>query len=63
MSTAYDNLLDDLFLGCALTAFLQVAIEQGAMPDAETTRRVAYRLYEEALREKNAGTVTPRPDR
>ena len=47
MSTVYDNILDDLFLGCALTAFLQVAFEQQEMPDAETTRRRAYDLYEE----------------
>ena len=61
MNNNEEDILDSVFHSCALTAFLQVAIERGAMPDAETTRRVAYRLYEEALREKNAGTVSPRP--
>ena len=31
MSTDSENPLDDLFLGCALTAFLQVASEQRAI--------------------------------
>jgi hypothetical protein len=44
-----DDILDDLFHGCALVAFLQQAIEQGGPPDSEATRRRAYRLYEEAL--------------
>ena len=60
MSTACDSPLDDVFLGCALTAFLQVAAEQRAMPDKEATRRRAYLLYEEALREKH-GTPPARP--
>ncbi len=48
-----DEILDDLFLGCALQAYLeQAAIEQG-WPDSEATRRRAYRLYEDALAEKN----------
>ena len=62
MNTEYDTILDDLFLGCALTAFLQVAVEQRAMPDAEATRRRAYDLYEEALRTKNAAISSPRPE-
>jgi hypothetical protein len=62
MSTEYDNILDELFHGCALTAFLQVAFEQGAMPDAETTRRRAFDLYEQALRAKNAVSPSPEPE-
>jgi hypothetical protein len=51
-----DNILDDLFHGCAFLAFVEQArIEQGP-PDPEATRRSAYRLYEEALAEKNAKT-------
>ena len=46
--------------GVALTAFLQVAMEQGAMPDSEKTRRRAYDLYEETLRNKNTDTSSPR---
>jgi hypothetical protein len=49
-----DDLLDDLFLGCALLAFVeQATIEQG-WPDSEATRQRADRHYEEALAEKNA---------
>jgi hypothetical protein len=48
-----DDILDDLFMGCALTAFIDQAIEQRGPPDSEATRRRAYRLYEEALAEKN----------
>ena len=48
-----DDILDDLFHGCALTAFIEQSIEQGSLPDMEATRRRAYRLYEEALADKN----------
>jgi hypothetical protein len=48
-----DEIWDDIFHGCAFQAYLeQAAIEQGP-PDSEGTRRRAYRLYEEALAEKN----------
>ena len=44
-----NDVLDDLFHGCALAAYLdQAALEQHP-PDAEQTRRRAYRYYEEAL--------------
>ena len=62
MADDYDDILDDLFFGCALTAFLQVAFEQRAMPDAELTRRRAYQLYEDALRVKNRAIPSPRPE-
>ena len=62
MNTEYDTILDDLFLGCALAAFLQVALEQGAMPDSEKTRRRAYALYEENLRKKTTAIPSPRPE-
>lgn len=50
-----DDIFDDLFLGCALAAFIDQAIEQLGPPDMEATRRRAYRLYESELAEKNAG--------
>lgn len=50
-----DDILDDLFMGCALAAFIDQAIEQRGPPDMEATRRRAYQLYEEALASKNAG--------
>jgi hypothetical protein len=49
-----DDILDSLFHGCALTAYLQVAAELNCWPPpAEATRRRAYDLYERALAEKN----------
>src|SRR4051794_6534055 len=51
---ADDDILDDLFHGCAFAAFLQVWQLTGQFPpDSEATRRLAYRLYEEALAVKN----------
>ena len=55
-----DNILDDLFLGCAFAAFVEQAIDQGGPPDIEATRRRAYRLYEESLKTKKAGIPCPR---
>jgi hypothetical protein len=49
-----DWILDDLFHGCALRAYVeQACIEQGWL-DSEAIRRRAYQLYEEAVAEKNA---------
>ena len=48
-----DDILDDLFHGCALAAFLDQAAEQKGPPDMEATRRRAFAYYEEALAEKN----------
>jgi hypothetical protein len=53
-----DSMLDDLFQGCALTAFLKQAHDQQGWPDVEATRRLAYRLYEQALAEKNESTTS-----
>ena len=49
-----DDILGELFHGCALAAFVDQAIEEGWPPDCEATRRRAYRYYEEALAEKDA---------
>lgn len=52
--TARDDVLDSIFHGCALRAYLEIAAESHSWPPpAEETRRRAYDLYEEALREKN----------
>jgi len=52
------SLLDDLFHGCAWSAFLELAVSLGRIPDQEATRRLAYRYYEEALAEKNSRPST-----
>jgi hypothetical protein len=44
-----DDVLDDLFHGCAFAAFVEQAALSGGSPCPEATRRLAYRYYEEAL--------------
>jgi hypothetical protein len=48
-----DSILDDLFLSCALTAFLMQSHAQKGWPDSEATRCLAYRLYEAVLADEN----------
>ena len=48
-----DDILDDLFLSCALTAFLEQAHAQQGWPDMEATRRRAFASYEQELAVKN----------
>ncbi len=61
MTDADDDILDDLFHGCALRAYLEVMAETGHWPpDSEATRRRAYDHYEDALREKNAAKAAAR---
>lgn len=49
-----DDILDSLFHGCALKAYLEVWALTGQFPpDSEATRQRANQLYEEALAEKN----------
>ncbi len=48
-----DDVLDDLFHGCALAAYLQQASAQRGWPDCEATRSRAFALYEQALRMKH----------
>ena len=45
--------LDDLFHGCAFTAYLELTVECGGVPELNATRRLAYRYYEESLAEKH----------
>ena len=53
MTAIDDDILDDLFLGCAIAAYVDQAIAEGGPPDSEATRRRAYDYYEQALAEKN----------
>jgi hypothetical protein len=52
MNAELDEILDDLFHGCAFFAFVEQAIAEGGPPDMEITRRRAFQLYEEALAAK-----------
>ncbi|MFM7590627.1 MAG: hypothetical protein ACKO85_02435 [Isosphaeraceae bacterium] len=49
-----ETILDDLFLGCALAAFVEMAKACQGYPESEPTRRLAYAYYEKALAGKNA---------
>ena len=48
-----DDIMDGLFHGCALAAYVDQAALQQGRPDSEATRQRAYRYYEDALAEKN----------
>lgn len=48
-----DDILDDLFHGCAFAAYLEEARTCQSWPDPEAVKRRAYKLYEEALAERN----------
>lgn len=50
-----DTILDDLFHGCAVAAFVELANKRGVFPDQEATRQLAYRFYEDALKTKGRG--------
>ncbi len=49
----HDNILDDLFHGCALVAYLDEVRRTQDWPGYEATRRRAFHYYEEALRDKH----------
>lgn len=49
MTDPADEILDDLFHGCAFAAFVELAALCGGIPDEDATRRLACRYYEEAL--------------
>ena len=51
MSQGSDDILDDLFHGCAFAAYVEQMAVCGGLPDEEATRRLAFRYYEEALAE------------
>jgi hypothetical protein len=49
-----DELLDSLFHGCALAAYIDQARDDGQWPpDSEATKWRAYRYYEEELAARN----------
>ena len=52
MTESLDDILDDLFHGCAFAAFVEQAALTGGSPCPEATRRLAYRYYEEALADR-----------
>ena len=52
-----DEFLDNLFLGCAFKAYVEEARAAGGSPCPNRTRQRAYRLYEDALAEKNGKPV------
>jgi hypothetical protein len=64
MTDQYDDILDGLFHGCALAAYLdQAAEEQSWPPSSEGTKQRAFRYYEDALAEKNRRKSTgPAPE-
>lgn len=49
MTETLDDILDDLFHGCAFAAFMEQAVLTDGFPCPEMTRRRAFQLYEEAL--------------
>ncbi len=51
------EIFDDVFHGCALAAYIEVAQAMGGPPDSETTRRLAYRMFEQALAEKQGRSI------
>ena len=52
MPQPIDDILDDLFHGCAFAAFVVTAAAEGGWPSPEATRRLTYQFYEQALAEK-----------
>jgi hypothetical protein len=56
-----DDIMDSLFHGCALAAYLDEAVAGHGRPDSEATKRRTYRYYEDALAEKNRQKSRPAP--
>jgi len=50
MTDDLNDILDDLFHGCAFAAFMEQAVLTGDYPCPERTRRRAFQLYEQALK-------------
>jgi hypothetical protein len=55
--TDFDDIMDDLFHGCAFAAFVEEAAKAGGKPCPELTRRRAYRYYEDALAERHGRRI------
>lgn len=54
----FDEILDDLFHGCAVAAFVEEARAAQGWPEQEKTRQQAYATYEEE-RKSLARTADP----
>jgi hypothetical protein len=52
--TLDSDIFDSLFHSAALAAYLEVSTASGGPPDPEATKRLAYRIYEDTLAQKNA---------
>lgn len=63
MSETDDDILDDLFHGCAFAAYVELAFEQQGPPDTEATRKRAYVYYEEELSRRQASAGSARVPR
>jgi hypothetical protein len=61
MTAESNEIRDDLFLACALTAWIDQSIEEGGPPSSEATRKRAYAYYEEELAVRNRAKVTQPP--
>ncbi|TWT44944.1 hypothetical protein RAS1_13640 [Phycisphaerae bacterium RAS1] len=48
-----ESILDDLFHGCALAAFVERAIVEKGWPDPKATNALACRIYEVELAARN----------
>ncbi len=59
MADDYDEILDGIFHGCALAAFIDQAVQQQGWPDSVATRQRAYAYFEKALAEKSAAALDP----
>jgi hypothetical protein len=49
------SILDDLFHGCALVAFVEQSRQEQGWPQPEATRQRAYDLYERLLASRHQG--------
>lgn len=55
--TELDEILDDLFHGCAWAAFIALARRDGKPPASDETRRLAYEFYEQSLSQQPRNRV------
>ena len=53
MTATNDDVLDDLFHGCAFAAFIDQAHDEGGPPGRKATRRRAFAYYERELAIQN----------
>ncbi len=55
--TDADDIWDDLFHGCAWAAYIDQAHAEQGPPNSETTRRRAFRYYEDELAKKDGSPL------